>query len=192
MIHVDIMDGHFVPNLTIGPAVLRSLAPAVHERDGLFSVHLMLDDPGSFLAPFVTAGADALSVHVEAGPHLYRTLTAIKDLGAAAGVALNPGTPVSAVDEVLELVDFLLVMTVNPGFGGQAFVENGLERIARARAMADGAGRQILIEVDGGVKLDNIRAVADAGADVIVAGSAVFGAPDPAAAIADFRKALTS
>ena len=176
IIHVDIMDGHFVPNLTIGPAVLQSLAPLVHGRGGLFSVHLMIEKPEDFVDDFVRAGADAVSVHVEACPHLYHAVTAIKALGAGAGVAINPGTPVSAVREVEELVDFFLVMTVNPGFGGQQMIEPALEKVAQLRRSVP---KHVAIEVDGGVNEANIRRVVDLGANWVVAGSAVFGATNP-------------
>jgi ribulose-phosphate 3-epimerase len=176
MIHIDIMDGHFVPNLTIGPAVLRSLAPMVHGRGGLFSVHLMIERPEEFMGDFVRAGADAVSVHVETCPHLYHAVTAIKDLGAGAGVAMNPGTPVSAVREVEELVDFFLIMTVNPGFGGQQMIEPALDKVAQLRRSVP---EHVAIEVDGGVHDGNIRRVVDLGANWVVAGSAVFGATHP-------------
>jgi ribulose-phosphate 3-epimerase len=176
IIHVDIMDGHFVPNLTIGPAVLRSLAPMVHARGGLFSVHLMIEKPEEYVEDFVRAGADAVSVHVEACPHLYHAMTAIKALGAGAGVAMNPGTPVSAVREVERLVDFFVVMTVNPGFGGQQMIEPALDKVRQLRKTVP---EGVAIEVDGGVHESNIRRVVDTGANWVVAGSAVFGAERP-------------
>jgi ribulose-phosphate 3-epimerase len=180
IIHVDIMDGHFVPNLTIGPAVLQSLEPLVHGRGGLFSVHLMIEQPEKYVDAFVKAGADAVSVHVEACSHLYHTLTAIKTLGAGAGVALNPGTPVSEIEGALGLADFFLVMTVNPGFGGQQMIEPALEKVRSLRGLvAQGTG----IEVDGGVHAGNIRRVVELGADWVVAGSAVYGAADPGAEV---------
>jgi ribulose-phosphate 3-epimerase len=189
-VHLDVMDGEFVPNITFGPKMVADLRAGA---GGLVMIaHLMVARPERYVDDFAAAGADYITVHAEATPHLHRALQQVRAAGKKAGAAVNPATPLAAFEDVLGLADLLLVMTVNPGFGGQAFVEHGLDRIARARAMADGAGRQILIEVDGGVKLDNIRAVADAGADVIVAGSAVFGAPDPAAAIAELRAALTS
>ncbi len=176
IIHVDIMDGHFVPNLTIGPAVLQSLAPMVHGRGGLFSVHLMIENPETYLDAFVGAGADAISVHVEVCPHLYHTISAIKALGAGAGVAINPGTPVSTVREVEGLADFFLVMTVNPGFGGQKMIEPALDKVSRLR---ESLPPGVAIEVDGGVQKQNIRRVVDVGANWVVAGSAVFGAVHP-------------
>jgi ribulose-phosphate 3-epimerase len=176
IIHVDVMDGHFVPNITIGPAVLQSLAPMVHGRGGLFSVHLMIEKPEEYVEDFVRAGADAVSVHVEACPHLYHAVTTIKALGAGAGVAINPGTPVSAVREVEELVDFFLVMTVNPGFGGQQMIEPALDKV---RQLRESAPKGVAIEVDGGVHAGNIRKVVDIGANWVVAGSAVFGGSRP-------------
>jgi ribulose-phosphate 3-epimerase len=180
IIHVDIMDGHFVPNLTIGPAVLESLEPLVHGRGGLFSVHLMIEQPERYVEAFVNAGADAVSVHVEACAHLYHTLTDIKTRGAGAGVALNPGTPVAEIEGTLGLADFFLVMTVNPGFGGQQMIEPALEKVRRLRSLvAPGIG----IEVDGGVHAGNVRRVVELGADWVVAGSAVYGAADPGAEV---------
>jgi ribulose-phosphate 3-epimerase len=176
IIHVDVMDGHFVPNLTIGPVVLQSLERLVHERGGLFSVHLMIEEPEKYLEVFVNAGADALSVHVETCPHLYHTLTTIKALGAGAGVALNPGTPVSAVEGVLDMADYFLVMTVNPGFGGQEMIEPALRKVRQLRAVVPA---QTGIEVDGGVHEGNIRHVVEMGADWVVAGSAVFNGGEP-------------
>lgn len=189
-VHLDVMDGEFVPNITFGPKMVADLRAGAGNL--VMIAHLMVAQPERYVDDFAAAGADYVTVHAEATPHLHRALQQVRAAGKKAGAAVNPATPLSAFEDVLGVADLLLVMTVNPGFGGQAFVENGLERIARARAMADGAGRQILIEVDGGVKLDNIKAVADAGADVIVAGSAVFGAPDPAAAIAELRAVLNS
>jgi ribulose-phosphate 3-epimerase len=176
IIHCDVMDGHFVPNLTMGPAVVSAIAPLVHEREGYLAVHLMIERPEEFIDEFVEAGADTVSVHVEAGPHLYRNIQAIKALGAGAGVALNPGTPVSHIHDVAELVDLVLVMTVNPGFGGQKLIPAALEKVPEVRRMIrpDAA-----VELDGGVHRENIRRVVDRGANWIVAGSAVFEAPDP-------------
>jgi len=178
VIDFDVMDGHFVPNLTIGPAVLRSLAPVVHERGGLFSVHLMIEEPEKYVEAFVQAGADAVSFHVEAGGHPRRTIAAIKELGAGAGVALNPGTGVFQVRELLPLLDFVLVMTVNPGFGGQQFIASALDKVPVLRAQLP---PEVAIEVDGGIGRENIVRVVEAGANWLVAGSAVFGAEDPAA-----------
>ena len=173
-IHLDVMDGHFVPNLTFGPAVIKALRP--HSAKP-FDVHLMIAPADPYLAAFAEAGADAISVHVEAGPHIHRSLQAIRALGKRAGIALNPGTPASAVEPLLDLVDLVLVMTVNPGFGGQSFIPSTLETIRRIRAMT--AGRAIDIEVDGGIGPETVELAARAGANAFVAGNAVFkGGPD--------------
>jgi ribulose-phosphate 3-epimerase len=172
-IHVDVMDGHFVPNLTIGVPVVRSLRKATTLP---LDVHLMITDPDRYLEPFIDAGAGMVSVHVEVLPHLHRTITQIKKLGAKAGVVLNPSTPVSSLEEIAGDVDFVLVMSVNPGFGGQVFIPGSLKKIRNVRALLDGAGNPAPIEVDGGVDLTNVAAVVEAGADWIVAGNAVFAA----------------
>jgi ribulose-phosphate 3-epimerase len=173
-IHVDVMDGHFVPNITIGPDVVKALRPHTTKP---FDVHLMIAPCDPYLEAFAKAGADIITVHVESGPHVHRSLQAIRALGKRAGVTLNPGTPESMVEPVIDLVDLILVMSVNPGFGGQKFIPGAVEKIARLRAMA--AGRPIDIEVDGGVTPDNAAEIVRAGADVLVAGSAVFkGGPD--------------
>jgi ribulose-phosphate 3-epimerase len=168
-IHVDVMDGHFVPNITIGPEVVKALRPHTGKP---FDVHLMIAPCDPYLEAFAKAGADVITVHVESGPHVHRSLQAIRALGKKAGVTLNPGTPESMVEPVIDLVDLVLVMSVNPGFGGQKFIPHAVERIARLRAMA--AGRPIDIEVDGGVTPDNAADIVRAGANVLVAGSAVF------------------
>jgi ribulose-phosphate 3-epimerase len=168
-IHVDVMDGHFVPNITIGPDVVKALRP--HSTKP-FDVHLMIAPCDPYLEAFAKAGADVITVHVESGPHVHRSLQAIRALGKKAGVTLNPGTPESMVEPVIDLVDLILVMSVNPGFGGQKFIPGAVEKIARLRAMT--AGRPIDIEVDGGVTPDNAGAIVRAGANVLVAGSAVF------------------
>jgi len=168
-IHVDVMDGHFVPNITIGPDVVKALRP--HTRKP-FDVHLMIAPCDPYLEAFAKAGADFITVHVEAGPHVHRSLQAIRALGKKAGVTLNPGTPEAAVEHVIDLVDLILVMSVNPGFGGQKFIPAAVEKVARLRAMA--GGRPIDIEVDGGVTPQTAPAIARAGANVLVAGSAVF------------------
>jgi ribulose-phosphate 3-epimerase len=168
-IHVDVMDGHFVPNITIGPEVVAALRP--HTRKPL-DVHLMIAPCDPYLEAFAKAGADVITVHVEAGPHVHRSLQAIRALGRRVGVTLNPGTPVSTIEPVIDLVDLVLVMSVNPGFGGQAFILHAVERIARLRALA--GGRPIDIEVDGGITAETAPQVARAGANVLVAGSAVF------------------
>jgi len=171
-IHIDVMDGHFVPNITIGPAVVRSLRPHTSK---VFDVHLMVA-PADFVIPaFAEAGADIINVHAEAGPHLHRSIQLIRSLGKRAGVTINPATPVCAIEHVLEDVDLVLVMTVNPGFGGQAFIKSTLPKIADLRRRIDAIGKPIDLEVDGGVTADTARLVIEAGADTLVAGSAVYG-----------------
>jgi len=167
--HVDVMDGHFVPNITIGPDVVKALRP--HTKKVL-DVHLMIAPCDPYLEAFANAGSDIITVHVEAGPHLHRSLQAIRKLGKKAGVSLNPATPVSSIEHVLDLVDLILVMSVNPGFGGQQFIRSAVEKIERLAAMT--AGRDIDIEVDGGITPEHASTVAAAGANVLVAGSAVF------------------
>ncbi len=170
-IHIDVMDGHFVPNITIGPGVVKALRP---HSDLPFDVHLMIAPADPYLAAFAEAGADIITVHAEAGPHLHRSLQAIRDLGKRAGVSLNPATPVDAVAHVLDLVDLVLVMSVNPGFGGQRFIPSALEKIAALRRLIDESGRTIDLEVDGGVNAETAPKARAAGADVLVAGSAAF------------------
>ncbi|MDK2768790.1 ribulose-phosphate 3-epimerase [Sphingomonas sp.] len=170
-IHIDVMDGHFVPNITIGPAVIKALRP--HSAKP-FDVHLMIAPVDPMLEAFAEAGADCLSVHPESGPHLHRTLQTIKALGKRAGVVLNPATPVDVVDHVMDLVDLILVMSVNPGFGGQKFIESQLAKISALRARIDTSGRAIDLEVDGGVDRSNAARVIAAGADALVAGTAAF------------------
>ena len=175
-VHVDVMDGHFVPNLTIGVPVVKSLRKATKLP---LDVHLMIADPDRFIGPFIAAGANLVSVHVEVLPHLHRTISEIKRLGAKAGVVLNPSTPVSAIEEVAADVDFVLVMSVNPGFGGQVFIPRSLAKIRAVRTLLDRAGNTAApIEVDGGVDLTTIASVVEAGAEWIVAGQAVFGTGD--------------
>ena len=168
-IHVDVMDGHFVPNISFGPAVMQSVRGASAKT---FDTHLMIAPCDPYLDAFAKAGSDIITVHVEAGPHVHRSLQAIRALGKKAGVTLNPGTPVSTLENVIDLVDLVLVMSVNPGFGGQSFIPAALDKIAAVRAMV--GGRDIDIEVDGGVTADNAGKIAAAGANVLVAGSAVF------------------
>ena len=170
-IHVDVMDGHFVPNLTIGPAVVRALRPYSAKP---FDVHLMVSPVDPYLEAFAEAGADGLTVHPEAGPHLHRTLQMIRRLGKKPGVALNPATPASALDHVLDDIDLVLVMTVNPGFGGQRFVSAMIDKIAQVRAMIDARQRPVALQVDGGINAETAPLAVSAGADVLVAGSAVF------------------
>ena len=183
-LHLDIMDGHFVPNISFGPPVIRALRP--HSKLP-FDVHLMIAPVDPYLAAFADAGADHISVHPEAGPHLYRTLQTIRSMGKKAGVVLNPSTPVESIAWVMDLLDIIMVMTVNPGFGGQSFIESQLAKIAMLRTMIDRSGRDIALQVDGGVAKSTVRRVLEAGADTLVAGTAVFGAPDYAAAIAELR-----
>lgn len=179
-IHVDVMDGHFVPNITIGPAVVKALRPHTAKP---FDVHLMISAVDAYLEAFAAAGADIITVHPEAGPHIHRTVQAIKGLGKKAGVSLNPGTPAKILDYLIDDIDLVLVMSVNPGFGGQSFITSQLRKIEAVRKMIDKSGREILLEVDGGVDVNTIRSCTDAGADVLVAGTASFkGGPDHYAA----------
>ena len=186
-IHIDVMDNHFVPNLTIGPLVAAAIKP--HTQKPL-DVHLMISPVDSIIPDFAKAGADIITVHPEATSHLDRTIQLIHSLGCKAGVSLNPATPLNVLDYVLENLDLVLVMSVNPGFGGQSFIEYTLRKIEAIRKRIEATGKAIELEVDGGVKVDNVRRVADAGADVFVAGSAIYNTPDYAATIAAFRKAL--
>ena len=175
-IHIDVMDGHFVPNLTIGPAVVAAIRD---KTDKPFDVHLMIAPVDPFIAHFADAGADIITVHPEAGQHLHRTLQSIRALGKKAGVALNPGTPLAAVENVMDDVDLILVMSVNPGFGGQSFISSQLRKIEQLRQMIDAGGRQIDLEVDGGIDASTAPKVIQTGADVLVAGTATFkGGPD--------------
>ena len=189
LIHVDVMDGHFVPNLTVGPPVVRSIHRVATVP---LDVHLMITDPDRFVEAFVEAGARMVSVHVEVLPHLQRTLSFIKSLGAAAGAVLNPSTPVLALSEVATDVDFVLVMTVNPGFGGQAFLPRSESKIRRVRALLDEAGNPAPIEVDGGIDLGTVGKVVAAGAEILVAGSAVFHAGDPEQAARELKAAAVA
>ena len=168
-IHLDVMDGHFVPNITFGPPVVKALRPHTAK---FFDCHLMIAPADPYLAAFAQAGADGITVHAEAGPHIHRSLQTIRDLGKRAGIAINPGTPAAMVEPLLEMADLVLVMTVNPGFGGQSFIKSTLETIARVRAMI--AGRDIRLQVDGGIDPDTVRLASRAGADTFVAGNAVF------------------
>ena len=188
-IHVDVMDGHFVPNISFGAVVMKSIRGLT---DKIFDVHLMIAPTDPYLADFAQGGADIITVHAEAGPHLHRSLQAIRSLGKKAGVALNPATPVSVLEHVIADVDLVLVMSVNPGFGGQSFIPSSINKIRQAKALI--GGRDIDLEVDGGVTAENARAVVDAGANVLVAGSAVYGGNDPrtyAGRIAAIRDAAT-
>jgi len=183
-LHLDVMDGHFVPNITFGPLVVA----AIRRHVGLpLDVHLMIAPVDQYIPAFAQAGADHICVHAEAGPHLHRSLQLIRSLGKQAGVAINPATPVSAVAHVLDLVDLVNVMTVNPGFGGQAFLTSQLSKIAELRSMIFASGRTIRIEVDGGITQATAPEAVAAGADTLIAGTSVFGAPDYAAAISALR-----
>ena len=174
LIHVDVMDGHYVPNITIGPGVVSSLRKAT----GLpFDVHLMIEDPDRYIDAFVDAGSNIITVHAEAVIHLHRTVHYIKGKGVKVGVSLNPSTPLACVEEILPDIDLLLIMTVNPGFGGQKFISGMLPKIRKARELAQTRGLQMAIEVDGGVTAENIGTLAEAGADIFVAGAAIFGSP---------------
>jgi len=186
VLHVDVMDGHFVPNITVGLPVVKSLAGFTSLP---IDAHLMIADPGTYAPQFVKAGAQMVSVHVEADANLHRTLTAIKSAGAQAGVVLNPATPVSAVEEALQFVDYVLVMSVNPGFGGQKFIPHSIDKVKRLRQLINERQLNVRIEIDGGVDRSNIETVVAAGAEIIVAGSAIFGTPDAEAAVKELRNA---
>ena len=183
-VHVDVMDGRFVPNITLGPVVLEAVRRATRLP---IDVHLMIVEPERYIDAFARAGADILSVHTETSPHLHRTLQQIRQAGAKPAVVINPATPVNAVEEVLADVEMVLVMSVNPGFGGQSFIPGAVGKIRRIREMSDARGLSVQIEVDGGINAHTARQVVEAGADVLVAGSAVFGAPDYAGAIRAIR-----
>ena len=179
-IHIDVMDGHFVPNITIGPAVVKALRPHTAKP---FDVHLMISPIDAYLDAFAEAGADTITVHPEAGPHIHRSLQHIKSLGKRAGVVLNPGTPAKMLDYLIDMVDLVLVMSVNPGFGGQSFIESQLRKISSIRKMIEASGRDIDLQVDGGIDQRTAALAIDAGADVLVAGTATFrGGPDAYAA----------
>jgi ribulose-phosphate 3-epimerase len=188
IIHVDVMDGHFVPNITLGPLVVKALR-AVTEK--VIDVHLMISDPDAYIDAFAGAGADWITVHVETGIHLHRTIARIKDLGKRAGVVLNPATSLFTLDHILEDVDLVMVMSVNPGFGGQSFIPSSLEKIRRLRDLLDVRNPEVDIEVDGGVSTTTIAEIAAAGANIFVAGSAVFGSKDYSATIANLRRLAT-
>lgn len=185
LLHVDVMDGHFVPNLTLGPVVVEALK----RRTALpLDVHLMLQEPDRFLEVFVEAGASMITVHAEVLPHLHRTLVRLRELGVKAGVALNPSTPVSVLADVMDQIDHVLVMSVNPGFTGQKFIPHSLQKVQAARALIDGAGSPAAVEVDGGVDASNAGALVAAGASILVAGAAIFHAPDLTRAMRDLRQ----
>ncbi len=183
-IHIDVMDGHFVPNLTIGPVVVKAIRPHTKKT---FDVHLMISPVDPYIEAFAQAGADIITVHPEAGPHVHRTLQLIRSLGKKAGVVLNPGTPVDALDNLMDLADLILIMSVNPGFGGQSFIESQLKKLEAAAEKIAKSGRDILLEVDGGITPETAKRAIAAGANVLVAGTAVFKGGDYAANIAALR-----
>jgi len=186
-IHIDVMDGHFVPNLTIGPGLVASIRKTTRLP---FDVHLMIENPERYIDAFAEAGADGITVHVEASLHLQQTVALIRERGLRAGVSLNPATPLVQIEPILSDIDLLLIMTVNPGFGGQKFIEGSLPRIRQAKEMIRAAALEVLLEVDGGVTLNNIRSIADAGAGILVAGSAIFGSGNYPATIAAMKALL--
>ncbi|MFZ0063095.1 MAG: ribulose-phosphate 3-epimerase [Pyrinomonadaceae bacterium] len=186
ILHVDVMDGHFVPNITIGLPVVKSLAAATRLP---IDAHLMISEPGRYAEQFVASGAKMVSVHVEADPHLHRTLMAIKGAGAQAGIAINPATSLSEIEEAIGFADYILIMSVNPGFGGQRFINPALQKVRRLRQMLDERRLNAKIEIDGGIDLNNIAEVVAAGAEILVAGSAIFGAADPQEATRLMREA---
>jgi len=192
-IHFDVMDNHYVPNLTFGPMICQALKPHARKADGTpvpVDVHLMVQPVDALAAAFADAGADLISFHPEASGHVHRSVQAIKSKGCKAGVVFNPATPLDVLDWVIEDIDQILIMSVNPGFGGQSFIDSALRKIEQARKRIEASGKDIRLEVDGGIKADNIRAAADAGADTFVAGSAIFGASDYRAVIAAMRARL--
>jgi ribulose-phosphate 3-epimerase len=186
LLHIDVMDGHFVPNLTVGPPIVEALRKVTKLP---LDVHLMITNPDAFIPEFAEAGADYLTVHVETCPHLHRTVQAIKERGVKAGVTLNPATSLTAIEEVIEDVDLLLIMSVSPGFGGQQFIPSTLGKITRARQILDRSRSHAVLEVDGGVKVDNAGRIIEAGADILVAGSAIFTSQDYRATITAMRQA---
>ena len=194
-VHFDVMDNHYVPNLTFGPMVCQALKPHARKPDGTpvpIDVHLMIQPVDALAAAFADAGADLISFHPEASAHVHRSVQAIKGKGCQAGLVFNPATPLDVLDWVIDDIDLILIMSVNPGFGGQSFIDSALRKIEAARKRIDATGRDIRLEVDGGVKTDNIRRVADAGADTFVAGSAIFGKPDYQGVIDAMRAELAS
>jgi ribulose-phosphate 3-epimerase len=186
LLHVDVMDGRFVPNITIGLPVVKAISRATRLP---LDAHLMIVEPGQYAEQFVAAGAQMVSVHIEADPHAHRTLSAIRAAGARAGIAINPATSLSAVEEVLKFADYVLLMSVNPGFGGQKFIPESLDKLRRLRRMIDERGLTTRIEIDGGIDSENIAEVAAAGAEIIVSGSAIFSAKDPGEAFRELREA---
>jgi len=192
-IHFDVMDNHYVPNLTFGPMVCAALKPLAHSASGVpvpIDVHLMISPVEALAAQFAQAGADLISFHPDASAHVHRSIQAIRSQGVQVGLVFNPAQPLDVLDWVIDDIDLVLIMSVNPGFGGQTFIDSALRKIADVRRRIDACGKDIRLEVDGGIKADNIRRAADAGADTFVAGSAIFAQPDYAAAIASMRQAL--
>ena len=186
LLHVDVMDGRFVPNITVGLPVVKALSRATRLP---IDAHLMIVEPGRYAESFVKAGAQMVSIHIEADPHAHRTLSAIRAAGAQAGIAFNPATPLSALEEAIKFADYALLMSVNPGFGGQEFIPESLDKVRRLRKMIDERGLRTRIEIDGGIDSDNIADITSAGAEIIVAGSAIFGAGDPGVAVRKLREA---
>jgi len=186
ILHVDVMDGHFVPNITVGLPVVKSIRRATELP---IDTHLMITEPGVYAEQFVDAGASMVSIHVEIDPHLHRTLTCIRNRGAMAGVAINPATPLIALEEALPFADYILIMSVNPGFGGQKFIPTSLDKVRRLKRMIEDRGLKTRIEIDGGIDRQNIAEVAAAGAEIIVSGSAIFNESDPAEAVRTLREA---
>ena len=189
IIHVDVMDGHFVPNISVGPFIVQ----AVRKSTTLpIDCHLMIEDPDQYIADFARAGANMISVHPETTYHLHRTLSLIHQSGCRAGVVLNPATPLGTIEEVIQEIDFVLIMSVNPGFGGQKFITSALDKVRRMKSMLKAYGSQANIEIDGGITAENADDVVIAGAEILVAGSSIFGQPDPAAAVQKLRQAATA
>ena len=186
ILHVDVMDGRFVPNITVGLPVVKALSRSTTLP---IDAHLMIVEPGQYAQQFAKAGARMVSIHIEADPNAHRTLSSIRAEGALAGIVINPATPLSAIDEAIKFADYTLIMSVNPGFGGQEFIPESLDKVRRLRKMIDERGLRTRIEIDGGINQDNIGEVTGAGAEIIVAGSAIFGAPDPAVALRELREA---
>jgi ribulose-phosphate 3-epimerase len=186
ILHVDVMDGRFVPNITVGLPVVKALARATSLP---IDAHLMIVEPGQYAQQFAKAGARMVSIHIEADANAHRTLSSIRAEGSLAGIVINPATPLSAIDEAIKFADYALVMSVNPGFGGQEFIPESLDKVRRLRKMIDERGLKTRIEIDGGINAENIAEVTGAGAEIIVAGSAIFGAPDPAVALRELREA---
>ena len=186
LLHVDVMDGQFVPNITVGLPVVKAISRATRLP---IDAHLMIVEPGRYAESFVKAGAQMVSIHIEADPHAHRTLSAIRAAGAQAGIAFNPATPLSALEEAIKFADYALLMSVNPGFGGQEFIPESLDKVRRLRKMIDERGLRTRIEIDGGIDADNIADITSAGAEIIVAGSAIFGDGDPGVAVRKLREA---